>query len=342
MSTEAANADASADANDSVAAARGEEFRVRSTHALSPHVVRSLSRLSPIRSTASVVFDFAAVTLFVAAAVRFPRVWVIVPCIFLIAAAQHGLAILSHQSAHYRLYETRWLNDLVGKLCAIPLGLSLITYRVLHRTHHNHLYSPIDPDLALIADYPRGRMYLFGKLLKDLSGLTVLKAYGYFFGKPVTKKGEAVPKVVDDDTSPSLKRKARRDQFVAVGVQVAALTLSIVFGFWQWYLLLWVLPLLTVLQALLRLRAVLEHGAVESKVVVTKAARTTYAPFLVRFVLYPHNMNYHIEHHLYPSVPHYNLPECHRVLKEAGALVEAEVQRTVGRSLTKIFASPTS
>jgi hypothetical protein len=32
----------------------------------------------------------------------------------------------------------------------------MLTYRIIHRIHHNHLYEPIDPDLALMAGYPRG------------------------------------------------------------------------------------------------------------------------------------------------------------------------------------------
>ncbi len=36
-------------------------------------------------------------------------------------------------------------------------------------------------------------------------------------------------------------------------------------------------------------------------------------------------MNYHVEHHLYPSVPHYRLPELHRALAAAGTLADAEV-----------------
>ena len=28
------------------------------------------------------------------------------------------------------------------------------------------------------------------------------------------------------------------------------------------------------------------------------------------------NMNYHIEHHLYPSIPYYNLPQIHSLIKE--------------------------
>src|SRR6185503_20844947 len=75
-------------------------------------------------------------------------------------------------------------NDGVGRLCAWPMGLSMLTYRVIHRLHHNHLYQDVDPDLALISGYPRGRAYLVRKLIKDLLGLTTLKTYAYFVGRP--------------------------------------------------------------------------------------------------------------------------------------------------------------
>ena len=102
-----------------------------------------------------------------------PAIWAL--AVIGVAARQHALAILAHQSAHYRMYRTRWLNDLVGRLCALPLGVSVVTYRVIHRLHHNHLYEEIDPDLPLMAGYPRGRAYLARKLLKDLCGLTTIK-----------------------------------------------------------------------------------------------------------------------------------------------------------------------
>jgi fatty acid desaturase len=61
----------------------------------------------------------------------------------------------------------------------------------------------------------------------------------------------------------------------------------------------------------------------------------------VRWILFPHAMNYHVEHHLYPSVPHYRLAECHRKLRAAGALDDAEVVPTISETFRRIFAPPT-
>ena len=101
-----------------------------------------------------------------------------------IAGRQQACFVLAHDAAHYRLYKSRWLNDLVGRMLAAPVGLSMRTYRVLHRLHHNHLYEERDPDIPLVAGYPRGRKYLAKKLIADLFGLNAWKTYAYFFGAP--------------------------------------------------------------------------------------------------------------------------------------------------------------
>ena len=42
--------------------------------------------------------------------------------------------------------------------------------------------------------------------------------------------------------------------------------------------------------------------------------RTTQPTWLERNFLAPKNVNYHIEHHFFPSVPFYRLPELHAIL----------------------------
>src|SRR6218665_566230 len=67
----------------------------------------------------------------------------------LIGVAQHGLFILAHEAAHYRLLTNRTLNDLLGRLIGMSGGVSMCTYRVTHRLHHNNLYGPEDQDTAI-------------------------------------------------------------------------------------------------------------------------------------------------------------------------------------------------
>jgi fatty acid desaturase len=104
---------------------------------------------------------------------------------------------------------------------------------------------------------------------------------------------------------------------------------------------LWFLPLVTLLQAILRLRAVMEHGAVDDTTTPLKAARTNFVPSYLYWILFPHDVHYHIEHHLYPSIPSYRLAECHRRLRARGFLDGAEVAG-MAEVMRKIFAPPRS
>jgi fatty acid desaturase len=110
------------------------------------------------------------------------------------------------------------------------------------------------------------------------------------------------------------------------------------------YAVLWVLPAVTVLQAILRLRAVCEHGAVADLSSPLTAARTHIPSFtvpwlLARSLLFPHHVNYHIEHHLYPAVPHYHLRRLHALLASRGLLEGGDLSG-IGTTIQKIFADP--
>jgi fatty acid desaturase len=282
--------------------------------------------------------------------------WLVALCVLMIGPQQHALFILNHEAAHYRLLPNRFWNDALGSFIGMTGGVSMHTYRVTHRLHHNHLYQPQDPDTAIHGGYPRGKAYLLKKLAQDLIGWNAWKTYAYFFGSPAinAETGAAINPL--NDTSPELRAAARRDRWRVVAFQVAApiallfvaindqqmptfALLSSVFGA---YLMFWLLPLLTVLQPILRLRAVLEHGGVtdlSSPLTAARSNRTTggFINWLARGLLFPHHVNHHLEHHLYPAVPHYHLPALHRLLQAKGALQGAEV-RDVSGALDIVFA----
>ena len=258
--------------------------------------------------------------------------------VLIIGTRQHALFVIAHDAAHYLLYDNRRLNDLVGRACALLQGLSMCTYRVIHRMHHNNLYGELDPDTALHGGYPRGKAYLVRKLLKDLSGQTAWKTYAYFLGgAPALNTQTNVALRPLDDTSDKLRSEARSDRNLVIGFHVVLFLLFAWSGYLLQYLVLWVLPLVTVVQAILRLRAIAEHGATTDFSSPLTAARTNVAPAWLEWLIFPHQVNYHIEHHLYASVPQHNLAELHREMASRGMLRGAEV---VGFSETlgKVFA----
>jgi len=306
---------------------RGEEFKDDFRKALPKDVVQALTERSAWRASAAVLEDFAVLAGSIALGLYFwPNPLAVLISVVITGTRQHALFIIAHDAAHYLLYRSRRANEAVGRACAMLAGLSMCTYRVIHRLHHNNLYGELDPDTALHGGYPRGKAYLARKLLKDLAGLTAWKTYAYFLGgAPAlnTKTNVAVRPL--DDTSTKLREDARQDRNAVVAFHVALLLLVSLAGFLPQYLVLWVLPLVTVVQALLRLRAIAEHGATTDFSSPLTAARTNLGPAWLRWLLFPHHVNYHIEHHLYASVPHYNLPELHREMRSRGMLEGAEV-----------------
>jgi len=195
---------------------------------------------------------------------------------------------------------------------------------------------------ALHGGYPRGKAYLARKLLKDLSGFTAWKTYAYFLGgAPALNTQTKVAVRPLDDTSSKLRDEARRDRNAVILFHAACLIVFAWSGFLVQYLVLWILPLATVVQALLRLRAIAEHGATSDFSSPLTAARTNLVPSWLGWLIFPHHVNYHIEHHLYASVPQYNLPALHRELTERGLLESAEVV-SFRITLGKIFAGRTA
>lgn len=333
---------------------RGEEFREdlrgapsiaaagQARRVIPKERLAELTRLSPWRSAFAIALTLSTIALAIAVAWTHFTWWTVVPAVLLIGTQQHALFVLAHDAAHYRLFGTRWLNDAIGRSVGSIGGVSMMSYRVIHRLHHNALYSDVDPDIALHGGYPRGKAYLLRKLGKDLCGLTARKTFAYFFGNPAINAETQQAQRPLDDTSSALRGAARRDRWGVVAFHVLAPLAALAFGgpvALGKYLVLWALPLVTVLQPILRLRAICEHGAVTDFGSPLTAARTNLVGPLGRLILFPHHVNHHVEHHLFPAVPHYRLPELHAELKRRGVLDDAEV-RSLRDTLRRVFAEP--
>lgn len=311
----------------------GEEFRDDRRRdllrQLPSEVLARLTALDDRRSAWAIIktLSILAAALVIAAVNWTP--WTVIPAVAIIAIQQHALFVLAHEAAHYRLFSNRRLNDAAGRAIGSSAGISMCAYRVIHRLHHNHLYGPQDPDIALHGGYPRGKAYLLKKLATDLCGLTAWKTFRYFFGVPAANVATNAAQRPLDDTSPALRRAALNDRWGVLACQIAAPLALLALGGGEAllkYLVLWVVPAVTGLQAILRLRAIAEHGAPDNTDTPLTAARTNFGNAITRFLLFPHHVNYHVEHHLFPAVPHYRLPALHAELEARGLLAGADVR----------------
>lgn len=247
-----------------------------------------------------------------------------------IGSRQLGLAILMHDAAHGILTRSGGLNRFLGRwLCAYPILSDMDRYRGYHLQHHRRTQQADDPDLALSAAFPISTASFRRKLLRDLTGRT-----GY------QQRRDQILTVLGPAELPARERLRRFAERLGPGLAVnaalfAGLSLA---GAWWAYPLLWVLPLLTWFQVVVRVRNIAEHAVVPDNDDPFRNARTTRADGLARAFLAPYWVNYHVEHHLMMWAPCYNLPALHRLLVTRGLGEKMELQPSYAAVLAKATA----
>ena len=103
---------------------------------------------------------------------------------------------------------------------------------------------------------------------------------------------------------------------------------------WSSFLLYWLVPYCTWHTTIQYARLICEHSAVHSAAPAYQVTRTTIPTRLEALFILPRNIGYHIEHHWYPSVPFYRLPELHaRLVQLPGYRRDANVKRSVLHAL---------
>ena len=91
-----------------------------------------------------------------------------------------------------------------------------------------------------------------------------------------------------------------------------------------------------------RLRSIAEHALTPDRLDALNNTRTVRANWWERLLLAPNRVNYHLEHHLLMTVPHYNLPRMHDLLRERGVLDRACIADGYWGVLTGAVSKPES
>jgi fatty acid desaturase len=243
--------------------------------------------------------------------------FVYVFAVAVIAARQHALMVMTHEGIHKRLSRHLWFNDFLARFAAgFPVFISLAKWRFIHLYHHQHTHTIDDPDRAIFARYPLGNQKFVRLLLRDMCGLNVFSTLKYFIDLPFGMK---------DFNRRFLGqiREAQYQQIVDMSQFATFWSVVIVGGLWFWggtlalgFVLYWLVPYCTFTQVFFRIRGAIEHGNVPDPRNPYKQTRTYFIHPVLSFFLAPKQVNYHLEHHLYPSVPFYNLPLLHGELRQ--------------------------
>jgi len=239
-----------------------------------------------------------------------------------IGIAVHALAILMHDAIHGNLFRNRTLDRWVGLALGIPNTMTFSGYGIPHMQHHRYLRTDRDPDEILnITESPVRRQIAFYAWI--LCGMV------YY----TDRLSRIAGKLGNERQVAELKVEQR----IKLGVQAAAIALSLIFGFFYELLHVWVLPSLLFGTLFGNIRGWAEHWTTEPGAGLLHRTRTVTSTPLVSFLNC--NLNYHLEHHLFPGVPWYNLQKVHHILLPAYRRLGVEVESSYLRLLWRIFRS---
>lgn len=234
-------------------------------------------------------------------AVEAQSVWVTLFAIVIVATRQNMLGLLVHDQAHCLGFPAK-PGDLIANLFAgYPLLLLTVEgYAQVHLSHHKYFFTEKDPDFLRKSGpewtFPMPGSNLGKLLLTDFLGLNVWRLVK---GKKL--QGEA------------FKRPYPTPKWVRLVFYVLLAGVLTTTHTWWVFLLYWVVPLLTVFQAIVRWGAICEHEYNLPNASVAESSPIIVPRWWEKLLLPNLNFTLHPYHHLFPGVSFSKLPKVHAV-----------------------------
>lgn len=234
--------------------------------------------------------------------------WIYPLAVIIIGARMHALTILMHDATHYRFLKNRKWNDIISNVFTMyPIFTSIEQYRANHLMHHQHLNTDDDPDW--VAKLTR-REFQFPKTKREF----LLTTFSYF----VLYQGilDAIWFAKRYRNSGQKKKVKTKKDHLKIAFYLLLIGLLTIFGAWKIFLMFWIIPYLTSFFMFQYIRSVAEHYGEMAYEDDFSSSRTVRPTLLEKFFIAPHAVGFHLEHHLFPGVPFYNLEKLHNTLME--------------------------
>lgn len=236
---------------------------------------------------------------------RFWGTWACVP-FFLCYGLLYGTASNSrwHEAGHGTAFKTSWLNDVVYQVSSFMTLQEPTLWRWSHSRHHTDtIIVGRDPEIL-----PMRPPHLIA-LAPEVVGIGTAKHLAvslvrHAFGRLTSEEATYVPE--------SERTRVYLEARIWLAIYITVIGLSIA--------LQTILPLMYVGlpslygRWLLLLFALSQHGGLAENVLDHRLnSRTIYMNPVLRFLYW--NMNYHVEHHMFPMVPYHALPALHAEIR---------------------------
>jgi fatty acid desaturase len=249
---------------------------------------------------------FGCMILFATVGIALWPSWWSVP-FWLVYGVLYGSAMDSrwHECGHGTAFRTPWMNNALYQVACFCIVRNPVTWRWSHTRHHTDtIIVGRDPEIAVM------RPPAFLRLIANFFGL--YDAYSGWSRMLLNAAGTVHPEeatYVPETERPGVIRVAR----IWVAIYAATLLAAMLMGS--------ILPLMVI--GLPRLygawhhimTGLLQHGGLADNVTDHRLnSRTVLMNPVSRFIYW--NMNYHVEHHMFPMVPYHRLPALHARIKD--------------------------
>jgi len=226
---------------------------------------------------------------------------------FLLMGRAHAqLLALMHESVHRLLFRNRKLNDFAGRwLLGYMSFVNTDGYRYVHMAHHREEFGPNEPDIPLYANYPITRASFWRKMRRDGLGSTGFRML----------RGQFMSIFKTDPQQLNTQRKI-------FALHFALLTISVIFINPWVYVMLWLVPYITVWRVMNRLRSIAEHGGLRADSDRRVTTHSVKQHLFSSFFFVPFNLGWHIAHHTDSGIPFRSLPKYHRQLRASGFVTD--------------------
>jgi fatty acid desaturase len=257
--------------------------------------IRRLHELEPRWNLIVVAF----LLLWVAAAwtlAHSPHLLISIPLYALIGLLISSMANLMHEASHGSVFRHPAKDHWFGFVMGIPLLISVTAYQTSHLHHHKHTRTEHDPDdFDNISSSRPLRTVLFYLWL-------FLGTFVYLLYLPVMAARYSRQRV---------RRKLLLEYSLLAAFWAVVWSIALSMGRQAILIHSWLIPL-AVTAVWVNLRYWSEHTLTVPGHPLTETRTVTSNRV---FSLLNVHMNYHLEHHLFPGVPWYNLPKVHALLR---------------------------
>ena len=224
--------------------------------------------------------------------------WAVVTLAVLVLGSQlHAITVLQHECGHRNAFRSQAANLWMGRFLAWFIVFPFTAFTECHRRHHRYLGDPVqDPDEWHYVD---GRRWLVPRIATFAGRFTWLSMTRY---------------------GPEVRGMVLRELLFNLGSMAAIAAAFAWYGRFDLFLLIVVAPLLLLTMIINPISRGYEHYPMatlgDDHHGRLDLARNTITVTSPTISLLWANINYHVEHHIYPAVPFYNLPRLHRLLQD--------------------------